>query len=146
MDSVKAQSMARAHPGSLTSSSLAQSYPSRPTPSAPRTPVHRCILVHLRGFKIFVSQFIRQTKLLVSLILCWTTNVSLVVSCVRKHVVGLPVFLDQGHFVSRKCLKFLFLCGGAGDDHFEARGDEKVLFILRLHAGAAQCQHQKREG
>src|SRR5260221_13042538 len=126
-------------PGSLTSSSLAQSNPSRSTPSAPRTPVHRCILVHLRGFKIFVSQFIRQTKLLVSLILCWTTNVGLVVSCVRENVIGLSVFLDQGHFASRKCFEFLLLRGGAGNDHFEARGDQKVLFVLRLHAGAAHC-------
>src|SRR5260370_42214057 len=68
---------------------LSQPYPAGPTPSAPPAPVHRCILVHLRGFKIFVSQFIRQTKLLVSLILCWTTNVSLVVSCVRQNVIGL---------------------------------------------------------
>src|SRR5271165_979106 len=123
-----------------SSSSTAESYPSRPTPSAPRAPVHRCILVHLCGFKIFVSQFIRQTKLLVSLILCGTTHVGLVVSCVRENVVGLPVFLDQGYVVRRKCLEFLLLRGSVGGDHFEARGDEKILFALRLRAGAAHCQ------
>jgi len=40
---------------------LTSSHSSPRTPSAPRAQVHRCILVHLRGFKIFVSQFIRQT-------------------------------------------------------------------------------------
>src|SRR5208337_5296757 len=92
---------------------LTSSHPSPRTPSAPRAPVHRCILVHLRGFKIFVSQFIRQTKLFVSLILFWTTHVGLIVSCVRKHVVGFPFFLDQGHVVRRKCLEFLLLRGSA---------------------------------
>src|SRR5260370_15464811 len=126
--------------GPLRALWLTSSHPSPRTPSAPRASVHRCILVHLRGFKIFVSQFIRQTELLVSLILCWTAHVGLVVSCVRKHVVGLPVFLDQGHFASRKCLEFLLLCGSAGDNHFEASGDQQVLFALRLRAGAACCQ------
>ncbi len=136
-----------ARPYKLPSSSLAaESYKSRPTPSAPRAPVHRGILVHLRCFKIFVSQFIRQTKLLVRLILCGPTDVGLVISCVRENVVGLPVFLDQGHFARRKCLEFLLLRGSAGDDYFEARGDQKVLFVLRLRASAAHCQCEKRKG
>src|SRR5215475_4685292 len=51
-----------------------KSYPARPTPSAPRTPVHRRILVHLGALKIFVFQLIRQTELLIRLILFRTTN------------------------------------------------------------------------
>src|SRR5260370_37417988 len=117
-----------------------QSYAS--TPSSPCAPAHRCILVHLRCFKIFVSQFIRQTKLFVSLILFWTTHVGLVVSCIRKNVVGLPLCLDQGYVVGRKCLEFLLLGGSVRGDRFEASGDQKVLFALRLrlHASTARCQ------
>src|SRR5260221_12198812 len=127
---------------SLRTFSLVPSHSSPRTPSSPRAPAHRCILVHLRCFKIFVSQFIRQTKLLVSLILFWTTHVGLVVSCIRKNVVGLPLSLDQGYVVRRKCLEFLLLGGSVRGDHFEARGDQKVLFVLRLrlHAGTARCQ------
>jgi hypothetical protein len=110
----------------VSHSTLVLSIP--PQPSAPRAPVHRCILVHLRGFKISVSQFICQTELLVSLILGWTTNVGLVVHCVRKHVVGLSFFWDQSHFAGWKCLQFLCLCGGGRDDHFEARGDALGAF------------------
>jgi hypothetical protein len=66
------------------------------------------------------------------LILFWTTHVGLVISCVRENVVGLPVFLDQGYVVSRKCLEFLLLRGSVRDDHFEARSDQEVLFALRL--------------
>src|SRR5258707_13925613 len=54
---------------------LSPSNPSRPTPSAPRPPVHPCILVHLRGFNIFVTQVIRQPKLLERFVLSWTTQV-----------------------------------------------------------------------
>ena len=46
--------------------SLIPSYPAWSAPAAPRTPVHRCILVNLRGLKIFVCQFILQTELLVA--------------------------------------------------------------------------------
>ena len=45
------------------------------------------------------------------MILFWTTHVGLVVSWVLENVVGLPRFLDQGHFASRKCLEFLLLRG-----------------------------------
>jgi hypothetical protein len=66
---------------------LTSSHPSPRTPSAPRAQVHRCLLVHLSGFKIFVSQFVHQTELLVSLILCWITHVGLVISCVWENVI-----------------------------------------------------------
>ena len=41
-------------------------------------------------------------------------------------------------------MEFLLLCSSAGDDHFEASGGQKALFILRLLAGTAQCQHPRR--
>jgi hypothetical protein len=58
----------------LATSSLIPSYPARFAPAAPAAPIHGRILINLRGFQIFFSQFILQTELLVSLILFWTTN------------------------------------------------------------------------
>jgi hypothetical protein len=102
---------------------LSQSCPSRSTPSAPRAPIR--FLPQPGGFKTFVSKLNRCTNLPVCLILSWTTYIGLVVSCVRENVVGLPVFPDQRHSVRWKCFKCLLLRGGTGDDHFEARGDQK---------------------
>jgi len=43
-------------------------------------------------------------------------------------------------------LEFLLLRGSAGDYHFEAGSDQKILFVLGLRASAARCQYEKREG
>ena len=66
------------------------------------------------------------------MVLVWTTHVGLAVSCVRENVVDLPVFLNQAHFTSRECLELLLLGGSLWNDNFEARGDQQVLFVLRL--------------
>src|ERR1700756_1249852 len=100
---------------------LSPSCPSRSTPSAPAALI--CFFPEPGGFKTFVSKLNRCTNLRVSLILSWTTYIGPIVSCVGEHVVGLPVFLNQRHSIRWKCFKFLFLRGGTGDDHFEARGD-----------------------
>jgi hypothetical protein len=39
----------------------------------------------------------------------------------------------------------LLLGSSLGGDHLKARSDQKVLFGLRLHAAAANCQSQKRD-
>src|ERR1700722_3361464 len=108
-------------------------------PPAPGAPVHRWIPVHLRFLKIFLRQFVSQTKLLVSLILGGTAPVGLIVRSVRKNIIALPVLLDQCHFVRRKGFEFLLLSVSAGDDDLESGGDQKIFFVLHLslRAGAA---------
>src|SRR5258707_8579175 len=121
-----------------------------PTHPGPPHPPHEPQSIDASWFISAASRFslanlFAKRSYFVSLILCWTTHVGLVVSCVRENVIGHPVFLDQGHFARRKCLEFLLLRGSAGDDYFEASGDQKVLFVLCLRASAAHCQCEKRK-
>src|SRR6266566_9399965 len=78
-------------------------------PSAPRTPLHGCVLVHLSGFEILVRNVICGAKLLVSLVLLRSTDIGLVMCRVRENVVGSPVSVDHGHFARRKVLELLLL-------------------------------------
>src|SRR6476646_11666465 len=73
-------------------------------PSAPRTPLHGCVLVHFSGLALLVRNVICRALLLVSLVLVRTTYGGLVMSRIRENVVGSPVFVDHGYMAGRKLL------------------------------------------
>src|SRR5437762_14137509 len=111
------------------------------TPSAPRTPLHLRILVHLSGLEILVRNVICGTELLVSLVLVRSTDIGLVMCRVRENVVGSPLSVDHGYMARRKLLEFLLLRGRLGSDHFKAGGRQHAFFILRdACCGATECQ------
>src|SRR6266566_10045718 len=100
-------------------------------PSAPRTPLHRRVLVHLSGLEILVRNVICGAKLLVSLVLPGSTDIGLVMRRVRENVVGSPLSIDHGHFARRELLELLLLRGGLGGDHLKAGRHKHALFVLR---------------
>src|SRR6266496_1961308 len=100
-------------------------------PPAPRTPLHRCVLVHLSGLEILVRNVICGAQLLVSLVLLGSTDIGLVMCRVRENVVGSPLPIDHGHMARRKLLEFLLLRGRLGSYQFKAGGHQHALFILR---------------
>src|SRR5213083_2279900 len=104
-------------------------------PSAPRTPLHLRVLVHLSGLEILVRNVICGAELLVRLVLLRSTDIGLVMSRVRENVVGSPVSVDHGHMAWRKLLELLLLRGRLGSDHFKAGRHQHALFVL----GAACC-------
>src|SRR6266480_3572638 len=105
------------------------------TPTAPCTPLHLRILVHLSGLELLVRKVICGDHLLVSLVLVRSTDVGLVMCRVRENVVGSPLPVDHGHMARRRLLQLLLLRGGLGGDHLKAGGHQHALFVL----GAACC-------
>src|SRR5437762_5626084 len=105
------------------------------TPSAPRTPLHLRILVHLSGLEILVRNVICGDHLLVSLVLARSTDIGLVMCRVRENVVGSPLSVDHGHMARRKLLELLLLRSRLGGDHLKAGGHKHALFVL----SAAGC-------
>src|SRR6266700_4047016 len=97
-------------------------------PSAPRTPLHGCVLVHLSGLEILVRNVICGAELLVSLVLLRSTDIGPVMCRVRENVVGFPLPVDHGHMARRQLLQLLLLRGGLGGDHLKAGGHEHALF------------------
>src|SRR5437762_1968724 len=115
------------------------------TPSAPRTPLHLRILVHLSGLEILVRNVICGAELLVSLVLVRSTHIGLVMCRVRENVIGSPLSVDHGHMARRKLLELLLLHGGLGGDHLKAGGHEHAFFVL----GAGRCgatDRQRQQG
>src|SRR5436189_3892197 len=86
-------------------------------PSAPRTPLHLRILVHLSGLEILVRNVICGAELLVSLVLPGSTDISLVMCRVRENVVGSPLPVDHGHFSGRELSELLLLRASHGGAH-----------------------------
>src|SRR5437867_8603702 len=111
------------------------------TPTAPCTPLHLRILVHLSGLEILIRNVICGAELLVSLVLLGSTDIGLVMSRVRENVVGSPLSVDHGHFARRKLLELLLLRGRLGGDHLKAGGHKHALFVL----GAACCGATDRQ-
>src|SRR6476660_2210019 len=110
-------------------------------PSAPRTPLHGCVLVHLSSLELLLRNVICGALLLVSLVLVRTTYVGLVMRRVRENVVGSPVFVDHGYMARRKLLKLLLLRSRLRGDHFKAGGHQHALFVL----GATCCGATDRQ-
>src|SRR6266576_3824975 len=110
-------------------------------PTAPCTPLHCCILVHLGGLEILLRNVICGAELLVSLVLLRSTDIRLVMCCVRENVVGSPLSVDLGHFARRKLLQLLLLRSRLGGDHLKAGRHEHALFVL----GAACCGATDRQ-
>src|SRR5438094_4712784 len=110
-------------------------------PSAPCTPLHLRVLVHLSGLQIFVRNVICGAKLLVSLILLRSPDIGLVMSRVRENVVGSPLPVDHGNMARRKLLELLLLCSRLGGDHLKAGGHQHALFVL----GAGRCGATDRQ-
>src|SRR5438093_3592294 len=104
-------------------------------PSAPRTPLHLRILVHLSGLEILVRNVICGTELLVSLVLLGSTDIGLVMCRVRENVVGFPLPVDHGHMAGWKLLQLLLLRSRLRGDHLKAGRHQHALFVL----GAACC-------
>src|SRR6266480_4122166 len=100
------------------------------TPSAPRTPVHGCVLVHFSGLEILVRNVICGAELLVRLVLLRSTDIGLIMSRVRENVVGSPLSVDHGHFARWKLLELLLLRGSLWGDHLKAGGHKHALFVL----------------
>src|SRR5213080_2434644 len=111
------------------------------TPTAPCTPLHLRILVHLSGLEILVRNVICGAELLVSLVLPGSTDIGLVMSRVWKNVIGSPLSVDHGHMARRKLLELLLLRGGLGGDHLKTGGHQHALFVLR----AACCSATGRQ-
>src|ERR1700751_2640924 len=110
-------------------------------PTAPRTPLHGCILVHFRGLELLVRKVICGDHLLVSLVLLRSTDIGLVMSRVRENVVSSPVSVDHGHMARRKLLELLLLRGRLGGDDLKAGGHQHALLVLRAACcGAAGGQ------
>src|SRR5438105_13896927 len=99
-------------------------------PPAPCTPLHLRILVHFCGLEILIRNVICGAKLLVRLILVWSTDIGLVMSRVREDVVGSPLSVDHGHMARRKLLELLLLRGRLGCNHLKARSHKHALFVL----------------
>src|SRR5437899_13028035 len=100
-------------------------------PSAPRTPLHGCVLVHFSGLEVLVCNVICGAELLVRLVLLRSTDIGLVMCRVRENVVGSPLSVDHGHFARRKLLELLLLRGRLGGTHLKAGGHKHALFVLR---------------
>src|SRR6267154_1949366 len=90
------------------------------SPTAPYTPLHLRILVHLSGFDTLSRELLVSAHLQVSLVFLRSTDIGLVMSLVRKNIVGFPAFLDHGYLARRKVLELLLLRGCLGCDHLKA--------------------------
>src|SRR5437016_4030802 len=110
-------------------------------PSAPRTPLHRCVLVHFSGLEILVRNVICGTQLLVSLVLPRSTDIGLVMSRVPENVISSPLSVDHGHMARRKLLELLLLRGRLGGDHLKPGRHQHALFVL----SAACCGATDRQ-
>src|SRR6266478_2647784 len=86
-------------------------------PTAPQTPLHRRILVHLGAFQVLCGKFVCGAQLLVMPVLLGSTDIGLVLGRVREDVIGFPSFLDHGDFARRKVFELLLLSGRLGSDH-----------------------------
>src|SRR6266480_5177277 len=71
-------------------------------PSAPCPPLHLRILVHFSGLEILVRNVICGAHLLVSLVLVWSADISLVMCRVWKNIIRSPLSVDHCHFAGRK--------------------------------------------
>src|SRR6185369_13880391 len=111
-------------------------------PSAPRTPLHGCVLVHCSGLELLVRNVICGAKLLVSLVFLRSTDIGLVMCRVRENVVGSPVSVDHRHMARRNLLELLLLGSRLGGDHLKAGGHQHALFVLRA-AGCAATDRQR---
>src|SRR5436190_22530643 len=79
------------------------------TPAAPCPPLHLRILVHFCGLEILVRNVICGAELLVRLVLLRSTDIGLVMSCIRENVIGSPLSGDHGHMARRQLLQLLLL-------------------------------------
>src|SRR6185369_14094277 len=111
-------------------------------PTAPCTPVHGCVLVHLSGLDILLCNVICDTELLVSLVLLRSTDIGLVMCRVRENVVGSPILVDHGYMARRNLLELLLLGSRLGCYHLKAGGHQHALFVLRA-AGCAATDRQR---
>jgi hypothetical protein len=68
------------------------------TPTAPSSPIHFvcCFFVHFRRHRVVLRDLGGLAILLVDLILLRPAHIGLVVGNIRKNVIGLPTFLNQG--------------------------------------------------
>src|SRR5438094_6411654 len=64
------------------------------SPSAPQTPLHLRVLVHLSAFQVLRRKFICGSELLVSLIFLSAADIGVVVSGVWENILGLSAVLD----------------------------------------------------
>src|SRR5437870_1817779 len=108
-------------------------------PSAPQTPLHFGILIHLSGFQVLHREFICRAKLLVSLVALRSPDIGVIVGGVREDIIRFSVLLDHGYLPRRKRLKFLLLRCRLGCDHLKAGCYQHALSVLRagLCASAA---------
>src|SRR4029450_13564697 len=115
-------------------------------PAAPHTPFHRGILVHVSCFETFLREPVVGAQLLVLAILLGPAYVSLIVSRIRKDVIGFSGFLDHGDFACRKVLQLLFLGRCLGSDRFKTGGPPAWLlcsacwFVSWHSQGSALCR------
>ena len=107
--------------------------------TSPHTPFHCCVLIHLGVLEIFPGELLVGAELLIGPVLFGSTDVCLVVSRVREHVIRFLALFDHGHVPGRKILELLLLGGGFGSDDFKSGGHEHALSVLcgGLRAGAA---------
>src|SRR6059058_3585590 len=113
-------------------------------PTAPCSPLHLRILVHFSGLEVLVRNVICGAELLVSLVLPRSTDIGLLMSCVRENVVSSPLSVNHGHMARRKLLELLLLRGRLGGDHLKAGGHQHALFVLRAACcGATGGQRQQ---
>src|SRR4029453_17090573 len=111
-------------------------------PTAPETPLHRRILVHLGSFQVLLSKFVCRAELLVMPVLLGSTDVSLVLRRVRENIISFPAFLDPGDFARRKFLELLLLSSRLGSNHLKSGSHQHVLSVLCACCGSAadkQC-------
>src|SRR4029453_12949522 len=111
------------------------------SPSTPRAPIHRSIIVHLSGFEILLRNVICGAELLVRLILVRSTDIGLIMCRVRENVEGSPLSVDHCHVARRKLLELLLLRSRLGSDHLKAGRHKHALFVLR----AACCDATGRQ-
>jgi hypothetical protein len=107
--------------------------------TSPHTPFHRCVLIHLGVLEIFPGELLVGAELLIGPVLFGSTDVCLVVSWIREHVIRFLALFDHGHVPGRKILELLLLGGRFGSDDPKSGGHEHALPVLcgGLRAGAA---------
>src|SRR5436189_3370867 len=110
-------------------------------PSAPGTPLHLRILVHLSGLEILVRNVICGAELLVRLVLLRSADIRLVMSRVREDIVGSALPVDHGNMTRRKLLELLLLRSSLGSNHLKAGRHKHAFFVL----GATCCGTANRK-
>src|SRR5205814_3564259 len=113
-------------------------------PTAPCTPLHCCILVHLGGLEILLRNVICGAELLVSLVLVRSTDIRLVMWRVRENVVGSPLPVEHGHMVRLKLLELLWLRRRLAGDQLKA-GCDKLCFLFLRAACCIAADRQRQE-